>query len=58
MQFFSILGILVLALSCTLAADISLNPEWKLWKEANNKHYSDAEEHRRYETEFSIDRFH
>jgi cathepsin L len=28
-----------------LALDVTLTQHWKLWKEANNKRYSDAEEH-------------
>ncbi|CAF2471652.1 unnamed protein product [Rotaria sp. Silwood2] len=45
MQSISTLAILALALSCTLALDVTLNQHWKLWKETNNKRYSDAEEH-------------
>ncbi|CAF3428701.1 unnamed protein product [Rotaria socialis] len=44
MQSISVLAVLVLAFSCTLALDVTLNQYWKLWKEANNKHYSNAEE--------------
>jgi cathepsin L len=45
MQSVSILAVLALAFSCTLAFDAKLNQYWKLWKEAHNKLYSDAEEH-------------
>jgi hypothetical protein len=45
MQSISVLAVLALALSCTLALDVTLTQHWKLWKEANNKRYSDAEEH-------------
>ncbi len=45
MQFISVLAVLVLAFSCTLALDVKLNQHWKLWKETNNKRYSDVEEH-------------
>jgi hypothetical protein len=54
MQSTSILAVLVLAFGCTLALDVQ---HWKLWKEANNKRYSDAEEHIRYGIAFSIYRF-
>ncbi|CAF3576687.1 unnamed protein product [Rotaria sp. Silwood1] len=50
MQSISVFAILVLASSCTLALDVTLNQHWKLWKEANNKRYSDAEEHFRRAT--------
>ena len=49
MQSISVLAVLALAFSCTLALDVTLNQHWKLWKEANNKRYNDAEEHLRYE---------
>jgi len=45
MQSISVLAILAVAFSCTLALDVKLNQHWKLWKETNNKLYSDAEEH-------------
>jgi len=45
MQSISVLAVLALAFSCTLALDVTLNHHWKLWKQANNKLYSDAEEH-------------
>jgi C1A family cysteine protease len=45
MQSISVLAVLALALSCTLAIDVTLNQHWKLWKETNGKRYSDAEEH-------------
>jgi hypothetical protein len=56
MQSFSVLAVLALAISCTLAFDVTLNQQWKLWKDANNKQYSDAEEHVRYEIKFFISR--
>jgi len=34
----------VLAFSCTLAFDATLNQHWNLWKQTNNKVYSGAEE--------------
>jgi hypothetical protein len=49
MQSISVLAVLALAFTCTLALDVTLNQHWKLWKEANSKRYSDAEEHVRYE---------
>jgi cathepsin L len=45
MQSISVLAILALAFTCTLAIDVTLNRHWQLWKSANNKQYSDAEEH-------------
>ena len=50
MHTVSILAVLALALTCTLAADVTLNKHWKLWKETHNKVYDDAEEHVRYIT--------
>jgi hypothetical protein len=50
MQSISVLAVLALAFSCTLALDVTLNQHWKLWKEANNKRYSDAEENVRRAT--------
>jgi cathepsin L len=50
MQSISVLAILAVAFSCTLALDVKLNQHWKLWKETNNKLYSDAEEHVRRAT--------
>jgi hypothetical protein len=55
MQSISVLAVLALAFSCTLALDVTLNQHWKLWKEANNKRYLDAEEHVRYEIFFYIE---
>jgi hypothetical protein len=48
MQFNSLLVIFALTFGCTLSLDVIFNQDWKLWKEANNKHYSDAEEHVRF----------
>jgi len=46
MQSKSVLTILVvLVFSCSLGLDVTLNQHWKLWKETNNKRYSDAEEY-------------
>jgi len=45
MQSISVLTVLAIAFSCTLALDVKLNQHWKLWKSTNNKQYSDAEEH-------------
>jgi len=50
MHLISVLAVVVLAFSCTLAFDAKLNQHWKLWKEFNNKRYSDAEEHVRRAT--------
>jgi len=50
MQSISVLVVLALAFSCTLALDITLNQHWKLWKNTHNKHYLDAEEHVRRAT--------
>jgi cathepsin L len=44
MQSVSVLAVLALALSCTLAIDVTLNQHWNLWKNANNKAYSADEE--------------
>ncbi len=44
MQSISVLAVLALALSCTLAIDVTLNKHWNLWKQVNNKQYSNAEE--------------
>jgi hypothetical protein len=44
MQSISVLAVLALALSCTLAIDVTLNKHWNMWKQANNKQYSSAEE--------------
>jgi elongation factor P hydroxylase len=56
MQSISIL-VLALAFSCTLALDVTLDHQWKLWKETNNKRYVDAEEHVRYEVFVFISTF-
>jgi len=45
MQSISVLAVLALAFSCTLALDATLNQHWKLWKELHHKRYFDAEEH-------------
>jgi len=45
MQSVSVIVVLALALGCTLALDVKLNQQWKLWKESNGKSYFDAEEH-------------
>jgi len=44
MQSISVLAVLALAFSCTLALDAKLDMHWNLWKQANNKLYSDADE--------------
>ncbi len=54
MQSISVLAVLALAFSCTLALDVTLNQHWKLWKSTHNKQYFDGEEHVRYETFPSI----
>jgi hypothetical protein len=48
MQSISVLAVLALA-CCTLAIDVSLNDQWRLWKSVYNKQYSGAEENVRYE---------
>jgi len=45
MQSVSVLAVLAIAFSCTLALDVTLNQHWNLWKNTHNKRYSDAEEH-------------
>jgi len=45
MQSISVLAVLAIAFSCTLALDVTLNQHWQLWKSTNNKLYSDADEH-------------
>jgi hypothetical protein len=50
----SVLAVLTLVFSGTLALDGTLNQNWKLWKETNNKRYFDAEEHVWYEILFFI----
>merc|ERR1712110_1178502 len=47
MKSFSVLAILALAFSCTLALDVTLNQHWNLWKQAHNKQYSSNEENLR-----------
>jgi len=54
MQSILLFVVLALAFSFTLALDIGLNQQWKSWKDTNNKRYSDAEEHVRYEIFFYI----
>jgi cathepsin L len=44
MQSVSVLAVLALAFSCTLALDVTLDKHWNLWKQVNNKLYSGAEE--------------
>jgi len=44
MHSISVLAVLALAFSCTLALDVALDHHWKLWKQANNKQYSNVEE--------------
>jgi len=45
MQSISVLAVLAIAFSCTLALDVTLSEHWQLWKGAYNKQYSDAQEH-------------
>jgi len=45
MQSISVLAVLAIAFSCTLALDVTLNEHWQLWKGTYNKQYSDGEEH-------------
>jgi hypothetical protein len=52
MQSISVLAVLAIAFSCTLALDVTLNEHWQLWKGTYNKQYSDGEEHVRYEILF------
>jgi cathepsin L len=44
MQSISVLAVLAIAFSCALALDVTLNQQWKLWKDINKKGYSGAEE--------------
>jgi cathepsin L len=44
MQSVSVLAVLALAFSCTLAFDATLNAPWNLWKQINGKIYGNAEE--------------
>jgi len=44
MQTISVLAVLALAFSCTLAIDVKLDGPWNLFKSAYNKQYSVAEE--------------
>jgi cathepsin L len=44
MQSFSVLAVLALAFSCTLAFDAKLDQSWNLWKTSFNKQYSNVEE--------------
>jgi len=50
MQSVSVLAVLVLAFSCTLALDVTLDKHWGLWKQAHKKVYSNAEEQLRRAT--------
>jgi cathepsin L len=44
MQSVSVLAVLALAFSCTLAIDVTLDKHWNLWKQTNGKIYSSVEE--------------
>jgi len=44
MQSVSVLAVLALAFSCTLAFDATLDTPWNLWKQINGKIYSSVEE--------------
>jgi len=44
MQSLSVLAVIALAFSCTLAFDAKLDQEWNLWKTSFNKQYSNVEE--------------
>jgi len=44
MQSVSVLAVLALVFSCTLAFDATLNKHWNLWKQNNGKIYSSVEE--------------
>jgi len=50
MQSVSVLAVLALAFSCTLALDVTLDKHWGLWKQTHNKNYAGAEEHLRRAT--------
>lgn len=54
MQTISVLALLAVAFSCTFAFDAELNQHWGLWKQTHNKHYSDAEDHVRYEKKIKL----
>ena len=49
MQSISVLAVLALAFSCSLAFDAKVSQHWQLWKTTYNKQYSNAEEIIRYE---------
>jgi hypothetical protein len=44
MQSFSVLAVLALAFTCSLAFDAKLDQHWSLWKSSFNKQYSNVEE--------------
>jgi len=44
MQSISVLAVLALAFSCTLAIDVTLDQHWNMWKQTHNKQYSNVEE--------------
>lgn len=52
MHSIAILFVLTLAVGYTFTRDIALDQQWNLWKQTNNKYYSDAEEGVRYEVLF------
>lgn len=49
MQFILVGTFALLLLSSILALDVKLDHHWNLWKKLHYKHYSDAEEHSRYD---------
>ncbi len=57
MQRILVLVIFAFAFSCTLSRDVTLDQQWNLWKQTNNKRYFDAEEHVRYDLLFSVSIF-
>ncbi len=49
-----VFAVFALAFSYTLAHDVTLDEEWNLWKQINNKRYSKTAEIIRYEIFFFI----
>ena len=48
MKSIAIFTVLALTFGCALSLDVLLNQHWNSWKQANNKLYSDAQEHIRF----------
>ena len=54
MQSVSILAVLALAFTCTLAFDAKLNHFWTQWKNTHNKVYSSVEDTARFVVSFFL----